>query len=221
MAVLGKSGGGGLSAVTRDKHSKRRWPAVPWSYAASVSGGARERRRERSVDSHTRVFYETRLIPTHTHTHTTCVFVACVRVFKLSRNRARPIVRCDDAARLPPMVRDARCQGTVDQLTLAVGVMSRPLNADQRAAVRRGWGHDDTSVLACFVVGTMLKVNTSQPHGHQLEKKQLDKAKDVIPRGQLSPLPELESLKKERAELGDLLLLDDTAEIDSARAHQA
>ena len=80
--------------------------------------------------------------------------------------------------------------------------------------MRRGWGHDDTSVLACFVVGTMLKRTPVNPWA-PARKKQLDKAKDVIPRGQLSPLPELESLKKERAELGDLLLLDDTAEIDS------
>ena len=93
--------------------------------------------------------------------------------------------------------------------------MSRPGNVDQRAAVRRGWGHDDPSVLACFIIGVMLKRTPVNPWAP--EKKKLRDAQQGggPPRGQLSMLPQLAALQKERAELGDLLLLNNSVEIDS------
>ena len=92
-------------------------------------------------------------------------------------------------------MRDGRCQGTTEVLSLAVGVMSRPGNADQREAVRRGWGHDDPAVLACFVIGILLKRTPVNPWAPE-RKKLLDSSQAVPPRGQLSPLPELEALTR-------------------------
>ena len=120
------------------------------------------------------------------------------------------------AARRPGRgaMRDARCQGTAEELSLAVGVMSRPGNADQREAVRRGWGHDDPAVLACFVIGVLLKRTPVNPWAPE-RKKLLDSSQAVPPRGQLSPLPELDALTQERQSMGDVLLLNGSAEIDS------
>ena len=120
------------------------------------------------------------------------------------------------AAAMLPSTRDARCQGTTEALSLAVGVMSRPLNVEQRAAVRRTWGHDDPSVLACYVVGVFLKRTPVNPWAPD-KKKLLDATRlnGKAPRGQLEELPELDALKQERASFGDLLLLNHSAEIDS------
>ena len=92
--------------------------------------------------------------------------------------------------------------------------MSRPDNADQRAAIRRGWGHDDTAVLACFVVGVLLKRTPANPWAPD-KKKMLDRLQAVPPRGQLSPLPQLALLQQEKQSFGDLLLLNGSAEIDA------
>ena len=99
-------------------------------------------------------------------------------------------------------------------LALAVGVMSRPGNTDQRAAVRRGWGHDDSTVLACFVVGVVLKRTPVNPWAPE-KKKMLDRAQSVPPRGQLSALPQLADLVAEKQTFGDLLLLNGSVEIDA------
>ena len=109
---------------------------------------------------------------------------------------------------------DRRCQGTTEALKLVVGVMSRPHNIDQRAAVRTGWGRDDPAVLACFIVGRLLKRTPVNPWA-PARKKLLDMAQTVPPAGQLSSLPELQALEKERDQLGDVLLLNSTVEIDS------
>ena len=109
---------------------------------------------------------------------------------------------------------DARCQGTASALTLAVGVMSRPDHASQRAAVRRTWGREDPAVLACFVVGVVLKRTPVNPWAPE-RKKKMDMMMAIPPRGQLSALPQLDSLSKERASFGDVLLLNGSAEIDA------
>ena len=109
---------------------------------------------------------------------------------------------------------DERCQGTTEELQLAVGVMSRPAHPEQRAAVRRAWGHSDRSVLACFVVGIMSKRTPVNPWAPE-RKKQADAKHAVPPRGQLSMLQELPALRREAKAAGDLLLLNDSAEIDS------
>ena len=110
--------------------------------------------------------------------------------------------------------RDARCQGTTDALILAVGVMSRPSHTDQRAAVRRTWGREDPSVLACFIAGVLLKRTPVNPWATE-RKKRLDAAMAVRPRGQLSKLPQLGALEQERQAFGDVLLLNGSAEIDA------
>ena len=85
----GEGGGGGLSAVTRDKLQQAKMARRPMvircvSQWRRTTGG----RRARSVHSHTRVFYETRLIPTHTHTHMLCVCCACACVQVEQESRA-------------------------------------------------------------------------------------------------------------------------------------
>ena len=116
------------------------------------------------------------------------------------------------------MSRDARCQGTADQLQLAVGVMSRPLNGLQRAAVRRGWGHVDPSVIACFIVGVIVKRTPVSPWAPE-HKRQADLTRyegmASPPRGEFIPLAELPALETERSRFGDVLLLNGSAEIDS------
>ena len=109
---------------------------------------------------------------------------------------------------------DRRCQGTSSDLTLAVGVMSRPLHADQRKAVRHAWGRADRSVLACFVIGRRSKRTPVNPWAAAW-KKAMDARHPIPPAGQLSRLPMLPMLMEEQSTHGDVLLLNDTAEIDS------
>ena len=129
---------------------------------------------------------------------------------------ARACVVRGVAARRNGSMHDARCQGTADVLTLAVGVMSRPQNVEQRAAVRRTWGHDDPAVVACFIVGVLLKRTPVNPWAPE-KKKLLDSTRldGKPPRGELSALPELPALRIEAAQSGDVLLLNNSAEIDS------
>ena len=80
--------------------------------------------------------------------------------------------------------------------------------------MRRGWGHEDPGVLACFIVGVALKRTPVNPWAP--ERKKLKEGKQSVkPKGQLSELPELPTLQKERAAHCDLLLLNGSAEIDS------
>jgi hypothetical protein len=113
-----------------------------------------------------------------------------------------------------PNIRDARCQGTLESLKLAVGVMSRPLHSDQREATRSTWGRQDLSVLTCFIIGVQSKMTPVNPWATD-RKKAMEAKMSVQPRGQLSVLPHLSLLKKERDTMGDVLLLNGTAEIDS------
>jgi hypothetical protein len=106
------------------------------------------------------------------------------------------------------------CQGTDAPLHLAVGIMSRPVHADQRAAVRRTWGAWDPKVLACFVIGVQLKRTPVSPWASKV-KKRMDRRQTVPPTGQIAALPALSILIKERSAYGDLLLLNGSAEIES------
>ena len=109
---------------------------------------------------------------------------------------------------------DRRCQGTSSELKLAVGVMSRPIHADQRSAVRHAWGRADRSVLACFVIGRRSKRTPVNPWAVAW-KKAMDAKHAIPPSGQLSVLPMLPMLMEERNTHGDVLLLNESAEIDS------
>ena len=104
------------------------------------------------------------------------------------------------------------CQGTDTPLRLAVGVMSRPANADQRAAVRRTWAAEDPSVLSCFVIGVQLKRTPVSPWAPE-KKKKMDRMQATLPRGQITGHPGLFALQRERSAFGDVLLLNGSAEI--------
>jgi hypothetical protein len=110
---------------------------------------------------------------------------------------------------------DARCQGTAQPLRIAVGIMSRPGNVEQRAAVRRTWGRESPqAALACFVIGEQTKRTPLSPWAPAKKKRAEDRKKSP-PRGELSPLPLLPALRAEREASGDVLLLNGSAEIES------
>ena len=106
------------------------------------------------------------------------------------------------------------CQGTDASLTLVVGVMSRPPHIDQRVGIRKTWGAENPGVLACFVMGVVLKRTPVSPWARDF-KKRLDANQKEPPKGQMAVHPNLATLTKERANFGDLLLLNGSAEIDN------
>ena len=105
----------------------------------------------------------------------------------------------------------ARCDGTSDTLRLAVGVMSRPPNVEQRVAVRKSWGRESPAVLACFLVGALVKRTPRSPWDRRRAAEMAEP--DGGPRGELSPLPEADAIRKEHEQHGDVLMLPGSAEI--------
>ena len=129
--------------------------------------------------------------------------------------KPRPRARVDARPRTEdPMALDRRCQGTTDALALAVGVMSRPADSQQRDAVRKAWGRSDRSVLACFIVGVHGKRTPVNPWAVDW-KRAMDATSADPPRGQLVELAELGALRAEREQRGDVLLLNGSVEIIS------
>uniref|UniRef100_A0A7S0LEY9 Hexosyltransferase n=1 Tax=Coccolithus braarudii TaxID=221442 RepID=A0A7S0LEY9_9EUKA len=108
-----------------------------------------------------------------------------------------------------------RCQGSTAPLRIAVGVMSRPDHAPQRAAVRKTWGHQQPDdLLVCFIVGRQLKRTPLAPWA-PAGKLALEAQAGPKARGELTALPLIDSLSRESTEFGDVLLLNGSAEIDS------
>ena len=105
----------------------------------------------------------------------------------------------------------SRCDGTSEALRMAVGVMSRPPNVDQRVAVRKSWGRESPAVLACFLVGAVVKRTPRSPWDKRRVAEMAEP--DGGPRGELSPLPEADAIRKEHQQHGDVLMLPGSAEI--------
>ena len=106
------------------------------------------------------------------------------------------------------------CQGTDAPLALVVGVMSRPAHTQQRSGVRNTWGSEDPGVLACFVMGVSIKRTPVSPWAREF-KKRMDASQREPPKGQMTAHPGMSALTVERQKFGDLLLLNDSAEIDN------
>ena len=103
------------------------------------------------------------------------------------------------------------CDGTPRQLRLAVGVMSSPSHTEQRVAVRSSWGGESTQILACFIVGAIVKRTPLSPwNPHRPAERALP---DGGPKGELYPLVQAADLHAERARFGDVLMLNGSAEI--------
>ena len=83
-----------------------------------------------------------------------------------------------------------RCDGTTDQLRLAVGIMSRPTNEVQRIAVRDTWaGTAPASVLHCFLVGAVVKRTPRAPWDKRRAEEMAEA--DGGPKGEISANPAL------------------------------
>ena len=90
--------------------------------------------------------------------------------------------------------------------------MSSPMHREQRVAVRATWGSvAPTTILPCFLVGKLIKRTPRAPwdvrHAAELAEP------DGGPKGELSPNPAADSLAKEHAAHGDVLVLEGSAEI--------
>ena len=103
------------------------------------------------------------------------------------------------------------CEGTPAPLRLALGVMSRPTNVWQREAVRSTWGSADAKVLACFLVGGLVKRTPRTPWDKRHADELLEPGGG--PRGELSFSTHNTTLHHEHARFGDVLVLPDSAEI--------
>lgn len=106
----------------------------------------------------------------------------------------------------------SRCDGTAASLRLAVGVMSSLGHTAQRVAVRGTWGgsHPD-SILACFLVGAVVKRTPRSPWDKHRAAERAEP--DGGPKGELSANPAAPALRAEHAAHGDVLLLEGSAEI--------
>ena len=105
-----------------------------------------------------------------------------------------------------------RCDGTTDQLRLAVGIMSRPTNEVQRIAVRDTWaGTAPASVLHCFLVGAVVKRTPRAPWDKRRAEEMAEA--DGGPKGEISANPYASALSDEHAKHGDVLVLPNSAEI--------
>ena len=104
------------------------------------------------------------------------------------------------------------CDGTSAPLTLAVGVMSRPTNTGQREAVRVTWGrsHPDL-ILPCFLIGKQVKRTPRSPWDKRRAEEMAEA--DGGPKGELSANPSAVALAAEHTAHGDVLVLDNSAEI--------
>ena len=105
-----------------------------------------------------------------------------------------------------------RCEGTTDQLRLAVGIMSRPTNVVQRIAVRDTWASTHGPlVLHCFLVGQVVKRTPRAPWDKRRAEEMAEP--DGGPKGELSANPHAADLAAEHAKFGDVLVLPGSSEI--------
>ena len=115
---------------------------------------------------------------------------------------------------MPTPDRRQACDGTDEWFRLAVGVMSRPGNFEQRVGVRDAWLRSSSQLIGCFVVGQMLKATPRAPWDKKPKKRPRERRAARL--GELVELPTRSVLLAEHARYGDVLMLNDTAEIGPA-----